>query len=116
VPVAFSYDDEPTVNSQDKLIVAISGSHNLRRRSKGECNHEMPGLPYPAFRMVNAAGWRRAAFQALRFFGDLLERYFNFGIAARFGLGHCLGNPVKMQPHNPPCGVPQYNNGDFAAR
>jgi hypothetical protein len=20
----------------------------------GECNHEMPGLPYPAFRMMNA--------------------------------------------------------------
>jgi len=63
-----------------------------------------------------SAGWRRAVFQALRLFGGLLERYFNFGIAARFGLGHCLGNPVKMQPHNPPGGVPQFNNGDFAAR
>jgi hypothetical protein len=50
----YFFDAEPTVNSQDELAAATSGSHNLRRRSNGECNHEMPGLPYPAFRMVNA--------------------------------------------------------------
>jgi hypothetical protein len=33
--VAFHFDDEPTVNSQDELAVATSGSHNLRRRSSG---------------------------------------------------------------------------------
>jgi hypothetical protein len=33
--VGFSFDDEPTVNSQGELAVATSGSHNLRRRSKG---------------------------------------------------------------------------------
>ena len=33
--VGFSFDDEPTVNSQDELAVATSGSHNLRRRSNG---------------------------------------------------------------------------------
>jgi len=54
VTVRFSFDDKPTVNSQDELAVATSGSHNLRRRSNGECNHEMPGLPYPTFRRVNA--------------------------------------------------------------
>jgi len=32
VTVGFSFDDEPTVNSQDELTVATSGSHNLRRR------------------------------------------------------------------------------------
>jgi hypothetical protein len=31
----FSFDDEPTVNSQGELAVAASGSHNLRRRSNG---------------------------------------------------------------------------------
>jgi hypothetical protein len=31
----FFYDDEPTVNFQDELAVATSGSHNLRRRSNG---------------------------------------------------------------------------------
>ena len=31
----FSFDDEPTVNSQDELAVATSGSQNLRRRSNG---------------------------------------------------------------------------------
>ena len=30
-----SFDDEPTVNSQDELAVATSGSQNLRRRSNG---------------------------------------------------------------------------------
>ena len=35
VTVGFSFDDEPTVNSQDELAVATSGSHNLRRRSNG---------------------------------------------------------------------------------
>jgi len=35
VSVAFSFDDEPTVNSQGELAVATSGSHNLRRRSNG---------------------------------------------------------------------------------
>jgi hypothetical protein len=34
-PVGFSFNDEPTVNSQDELAVATSGSHNLRRRSNG---------------------------------------------------------------------------------
>ena len=33
VPVGFPFADQPTVNSQDKLAVATSGSHNLRRRS-----------------------------------------------------------------------------------
>jgi hypothetical protein len=33
VTVGFSFDDEPTVDSQDELAVATSGSHNLRRRS-----------------------------------------------------------------------------------
>jgi|GEM_PF-6044073 len=33
--VGISIDDEPTVNSQDELAVATSGSHNLRRRSNG---------------------------------------------------------------------------------
>jgi hypothetical protein len=33
VTVGFSFDDELTVNSQDELAVATSGSHNLRRRS-----------------------------------------------------------------------------------
>ena len=35
VTVGFPFDDEPTVNSQDELAVATSGSHNLRRRLKG---------------------------------------------------------------------------------
>ncbi len=35
VPVGFSSDHEPTVNSQDELAVATSGSHNLRRCSNG---------------------------------------------------------------------------------
>ena len=35
VPVGFPFDDEPTVNSQDELAVATSGSHNLRRGSNG---------------------------------------------------------------------------------
>jgi hypothetical protein len=30
-----SFDDESTVNSQDELAVATSGSHNLRRHSNG---------------------------------------------------------------------------------
>jgi hypothetical protein len=33
VTVGFSFDDEPTVNSQDELAVATSGPQNLRRRS-----------------------------------------------------------------------------------
>ena len=33
--MGFPYDDEPTVNSQEELAVATSGSHNLRRRSNG---------------------------------------------------------------------------------
>jgi hypothetical protein len=33
--VGFSFDDEPTVNSQDELALAASESHNLRRRSNG---------------------------------------------------------------------------------
>ena len=33
--VGVSCDDKPTVNSQDELAVATSGSHNLRRRSNG---------------------------------------------------------------------------------
>jgi len=36
VTVGFSFDAEPTVNSQDELAVETSGSHNLRRRSN--CN------------------------------------------------------------------------------
>ncbi len=35
VTMGFSFDDEPTVNSQDELAVATSGSHNLRHRSNG---------------------------------------------------------------------------------
>ena len=35
VTAGFSFDDEPTVNSQGELAVATSGSHNLRRRSNG---------------------------------------------------------------------------------
>ena len=35
VTVGFVFQDEPTVNSQDELTVATSGSHNLRRRSNG---------------------------------------------------------------------------------
>ena len=35
VPVGFPFDDEPTVNSQDELAVATSGSHSLRRGSNG---------------------------------------------------------------------------------
>jgi len=35
VTVGFPFDDGPTVNSQDELAVATSGSHNLRRRSNG---------------------------------------------------------------------------------
>jgi hypothetical protein len=31
--VGFSFDDEPTVKSQDELTVATSGPHNLIRRS-----------------------------------------------------------------------------------
>ncbi len=31
--MGFPFDDEPTVNSQDGLAVATSGSPNLRRRS-----------------------------------------------------------------------------------
>jgi hypothetical protein len=30
-----SFDNKPTVNSQDELAVAASVSNNLRRRSKG---------------------------------------------------------------------------------
>jgi hypothetical protein len=33
--MGFSFDDEPTVNSQDELTVATSASHNVRRRSNG---------------------------------------------------------------------------------
>ena len=33
--MGFTFDDEPTVNSQDELTVATFGSHNLRRRSNG---------------------------------------------------------------------------------
>jgi hypothetical protein len=35
VAMGFSFDDEPTVNSQDEMAVATSGSHNLSRRSNG---------------------------------------------------------------------------------
>ena len=35
VTISFSFDDEPTANSQDELAVATSGSHNLRRRLNG---------------------------------------------------------------------------------
>ena len=68
--VGFSFDDEPTVNSRDESTVATSGSwyswhgHPARAHGQdahatvavrtGERNHEMPGLPYPAFRMLNA--------------------------------------------------------------
>ena len=33
VTVGFSFDDEPTVNSENGLTVATSGSSDLRRRS-----------------------------------------------------------------------------------
>ena len=68
--VGFSFDDEPTVTSQDELTVATSGSwyswhgHPARAHGQdahatvaartGECHHEMPGLPYPVFRRGNA--------------------------------------------------------------
>jgi hypothetical protein len=35
VTVGFSFDDEPTITSQEELAMATSGSHNLRRRSNG---------------------------------------------------------------------------------
>jgi hypothetical protein len=35
VIVGLSFDRELTVNSQDTLTVATSGSHNLRRRLSG---------------------------------------------------------------------------------
>jgi hypothetical protein len=70
VALGFSFDDKPTINSQDELTVATSGSwyswhgHPARAHGqdahatvavrRGECNHEIPGLPYPAFRTVNA--------------------------------------------------------------
>jgi hypothetical protein len=33
--VGIAFADEPTLNSQDELAEATSGSHNLRRRSNG---------------------------------------------------------------------------------
>jgi len=33
ITVTFSSDDEPTIDSQDELAVATSGSYNLSRRS-----------------------------------------------------------------------------------
>ena len=86
--MGFPFDDEPTANSQDELAVATSPicpvvrhppvQHHPGARSAtpphlrrgviftssgavrmGECNHEMPGLPYPAFREVNAEPGRR---------------------------------------------------------
>ncbi|MGD1103459.1 MAG: hypothetical protein ABSA59_15520 [Terriglobia bacterium] len=44
VTVGFSFDDEPTVNSQDELAVATSGSHNLRRRSNCNLRAWLPTL------------------------------------------------------------------------
>ena len=35
VTMGVSFEDEPTVNSQDELAVATSASYNLRRRSNG---------------------------------------------------------------------------------
>jgi hypothetical protein len=68
--VGFFFDDEPMVSPQNELAVATSGSwcswHGHPARAHGqdahatvaartdEGNHEMPDLPYPAFRMVNA--------------------------------------------------------------
>ncbi len=51
VAVAFPFDDEPTVNSQGELAAAASGSHNLRRRSKGwmqsrDAGLALPGVPH----------------------------------------------------------------------
>jgi len=51
VTVGFSYADEPTVNSKNELAGATSGSHNLRRRSKGwmpsrDAGLALPGVPH----------------------------------------------------------------------
>jgi hypothetical protein len=54
VTVGFSFDDEPAANSKDELSVAPPGHTTSGAVRTGECNHEMPGLPYPAFRRVNA--------------------------------------------------------------
>ena len=35
VTAGFSFNDDPTVNSQAESAVATSGSHNLRRGSNG---------------------------------------------------------------------------------
>jgi hypothetical protein len=43
--------------------------------------------------------------------GTLLERYVHLGITTGCCLVHHQGNAVKIQPHNPPCRVPKYNNG-----
>jgi len=52
VAAGFSFDDEPTVNYQDELTVATSGSHNLSRRSNGSMQLRdvgvglaLPGVP-----------------------------------------------------------------------
>ena len=47
--------------------------------------------------------------------GALLERYVYHGITAGRCLVHGEGNALKIQPHNPPCRVPEYNNGYFSA-
>src|ERR1035437_6805264 len=46
----------------------------------------------------------------------LLERYLHLGITARCCLVHGQGNAVKIQPHNPPCRVAEYDNGNLSAR
>ncbi len=50
VTMGFSFNDEPTFNSQDELAVATSGSHNLwrgsnRRMPSRDAGLALPGVP-----------------------------------------------------------------------
>jgi hypothetical protein len=54
VTLGISIDREPTVNCKNELTWRPAGHTTSGAVRTGECNHEMPGLPYPAFRVVNA--------------------------------------------------------------
>jgi hypothetical protein len=54
VTVGFSFADEPAVNSQANSPWPPPGHTTAGAVRTRECNHEMSGLPYPAFRRVNA--------------------------------------------------------------
>ena len=54
VTVRFSFDDEPTVNSKTNWPWPPPGHTTSGAGRTGECSHKMPGVPYPAFRRVNA--------------------------------------------------------------